>query len=201
MTVRRVLLPHLALLLGAGCMSLEPIEISSDHDPKASFQGLKTYAWMARPASAPDGEEIYTPELKSSVERAVVRELKRRGFTQTSSNPDFLVGWYAVVNAAVETSSVGSYYGYAEGAGWDARYSSGGRQYVSGGVKLRRYHYEQGSLILDVVDPKTKRPIWRGTASAEVFPNWSAGKRRARIDTAVGMLLKDFPPKKKQGGK
>ena len=201
MAVRPALLALPALLFGVGCMSLEPIEVSVDHDPKASFQGLKTYAWMARPAPKPGEEEIYTPQLKSNVERAVVRELKRRGFTQTSSNPDFLVGWYAAINDAVETSSVGSYYGYAEGAGWDARYSRGGRQYVSGGVRLRRYEYEKGSLIVDVVDPKTKRPIWRGTASAEVFPDWSEGKRRARIDTAIGMLLQEFPPKKKQGGK
>ena len=199
MAVRPALLALPVLLFGVGCMSLEPIEVSVDHDPKASFQGLKTYAWMARLASKPGDEEIYTPQLKSSVERAVVRELKRRGFTQTSSKPDFLVAWYAAVNDAVQNSTVDSYYGYAAGGGWDYR-TAGTAAFVPGGMRIRAYHYEKGSLIVDVVDPKTKRPIWRGTASAEVFPKWSEGKRRARIDTAVGMLLEEFPPQKRQGG-
>ncbi len=55
--------------------------------------------------------------------------------------------------------------------------------------------YEEGSLILDVVDAKAKQLVWRGTAEAELSDNPSASDTRQRIDEAVGQVLSRFPPK------
>jgi hypothetical protein len=56
------------------------------------------------------------------------------------------------------------------------------------------FQYEEGSLILDFVDPQTKQLIWRGSAKAEVDDVKTPEKREALIDEAVQKILKNFPP-------
>jgi hypothetical protein len=58
------------------------------------------------------------------------------------------------------------------------------------------YQYEEGTLLLDIVDPGTKKLIWRGTAKTEVNAEQSPEKKEARINKAVHMLIEQFPPSK-----
>jgi hypothetical protein len=56
------------------------------------------------------------------------------------------------------------------------------------------YYYEEGTLILDIVDVKEHQLVWRGTAKAVVDENATPEQRQARIDQAVSMILDKYPP-------
>lgn len=56
------------------------------------------------------------------------------------------------------------------------------------------YEYEEGSLILDFVDPKTKNLIWRGSGKAQVDSAMTPESRDKLINEAVAKILKNFPP-------
>jgi hypothetical protein len=58
--------------------------------------------------------------------------------------------------------------------------------------------FEQGTLILDIIDGPKRQIAWRGIAEAEVNRQNTAVKREQRIREAVSELLKKYPPKVKK---
>ena len=54
--------------------------------------------------------------------------------------------------------------------------------------------YEQGTLVIDLVDRRTKKLVWRGTAQAALSETPSKAEREATIDEAVKKMFEKFPP-------
>ena len=55
--------------------------------------------------------------------------------------------------------------------------------------------YEAGTLVLDVIDARTNRLIWRGWAQRTVEDVLNDGDRMARVITdAVKKMMQQFPP-------
>jgi hypothetical protein len=61
-----------------------------------------------------------------------------------------------------------------------------------GGVST--IHYQEGTLILDFVDPKTDNLIWRGVGKKVVSETTTPEKSDREINDAVEKILKKFPP-------
>ena len=55
--------------------------------------------------------------------------------------------------------------------------------------------YDEGTLILDIVDAESRTLIWRGSARAEVSATVAPETREARVREAVRRILEQFPPK------
>ena len=53
--------------------------------------------------------------------------------------------------------------------------------------------YEEGPLIIDVMEGESERLIWRGTATAEVRQRTSPADRSDRVAEAVRTVLAQFP--------
>ena len=64
-----------------------------------------------------------------------------------------------------------------------------------GGVTTHVDRYDEGTLILDIIAPDGKTLLWRGTATAQIDESAKPKKREAKINEAVGRMLKRFPPK------
>jgi hypothetical protein len=54
--------------------------------------------------------------------------------------------------------------------------------------------WQQGTLLIDILDAQTKELVWRGSAQAELTMNASDEEKDKRVDEAVRKMLKDFPP-------
>jgi len=48
-----------------------------------------------------------------------------------------------------------------------------------------------GTLVVDLVNPKTNELSWRGTASDQIS---ASGAEQGQIQDAVAALFKNFPP-------
>lgn len=164
-----------------GCATMN---LATDYDPSANFSGLKTYAWVPSPSRGPDDPRVDNTLLESRIHAAVDSALAAKGYRQdTSGKPDFLVGYHAAVRDKMDVYAMNDMYGYRRGWGW-------------GVSDVQVYQYEEGSLVLDVVDPTTKQLLWRGSAQAEVNRRLAPEAREQRIQEAVRRLLERFPPKK-----
>ena len=62
-------------------------------------------------------------------------------------------------------------------------------------AETRVREYEQGTLLLDFVDPETRQLLWRGSASARIRPSSSPEESQKRANEAVAAMLERFPPK------
>lgn len=153
--------------------------VKHDYDKKVDFSNLKTFDWLQVP-NKPNIDNLVLERVKN----AVSAELTAKGFTKTSDNPDFLIAEHIGKKDRVQVSDWG--YGYGGHRGY-----RGGYWGPSG---ASTYKFEEGSLILDFVDPKTKDLIWRGSAKAEVQNIDTPEKKDKLIKTVVKEILEPFPP-------
>ena len=113
-----------------------------------------------------------------------------RTFSSTAVSPDFLLDYYAATETRIEVTTISR---YTDNPAY--QYSGGrlrrvyGRQYQD----TTAYEYEQGTLILDIVDPASNRLIWRASAQAEVDRRASQEKRDRRLAEAVARMLARLP--------
>jgi len=164
------------LILGTLIAGCSGPEISRDYDPKHDFSNLKTWSFAPVPPQADGAKD---PLAASSlamerIQRSIDRELRLKGFVPVDSKTaDFWVQYYAVQEQRIRVDP---------GYDW-------GHDDVSS--------YAAGTIIIDIVNPKDKRLIWRGTASDVIDPDLTPTEREERIQDAVHQILEEFPPQKK----
>jgi hypothetical protein len=184
---RALVLTGLVLILAvaAGCSTMR---IETDWDTTADFSGLHTYAWLPEPDRSAEPPRVDNTLLARRVHRAVDAELAQRGIAKVDAkDADFLVTYHAAQDSKLDVQTVNTGFGYTVGTwGW----GFGTETYVRS--------YDEGTLILDIVDPKTHQLEWRGWAIAEVRPSATPEEREARINEAVHRMLARFPPKQKE---
>ncbi|MCP3097564.1 DUF4136 domain-containing protein [Myxococcus sp. K15C18031901] len=187
------LAPPLLALLFAACSS---INVNTNYDPGAVQQldSYKTYAWMPQPTGS--DKRVYNPIVGAQVEKATDQYLQSRGYQRVDpgSNPNFLIGWHGAINEKLEADTVNSYYGYPYDPVWDPFFLGPGPVVPETYVR----QYEEGTLLLDIVDASSQKLVWRGTAKSELKENADAESQQKRIYKAVSKMLKDFPPKEKK---
>jgi Domain of unknown function (DUF4136) len=163
------------LLFISSAVSCTPIyDVKYDYDQQADFSSLKTFDWMQ--ASEKAGTHILVVQR---VKNAVNAELKAKGLMMTSNNPDFLIAEYHGKKDQLHIQD----WGHGRGS----RYG-----YQPSGVSA--YQFEEGSLILDFVDTKSKKLIWRGSAKAQVHHIGTPEESEKLINAAVKEILKKYPP-------
>lgn len=55
---------------------------------------------------------------------------------------------------------------------------------------------DEGSLVLEILDPGTRQFIWRGIARARIMDGDPVDVRKQRIENALSSLMNQFPKKK-----
>ncbi|AGC44099.1 putative lipoprotein [Myxococcus stipitatus DSM 14675] len=186
---------RLAPVLFAGLfMACASINVSSNYDPSAvqEIDAYKSYAWAAQPEGG--DKRVYNPIMGNQVMQAADAVLQARGYKKVdaSENPDFLVGWHGSVQDKMEAETVNNYYGYPYSPMWDPYW---GGPVVAAAPETYVREYEEGTILLDVVDGKSKQLVWRGKAQSEVNGNASAEKQQKKVTQAVDKILERFPPK------
>jgi hypothetical protein len=167
----------LLLAAAAGCSTV--YDVQYDYNQTTDFSNLKTYNWMRVPEKA----DIDTLNVMR-VQKAVNAEMQAKGLKLTSDNPDFLIAEHMGKKEKVSVRDWGYDYGPYAGY-WGGYWGPGG---------VSTFQYEEGSLILDFVDPQTKKLIWRGSAKAEIDNVRTVEEREKLINEAVQKILKNFPP-------
>ena len=161
-------------------ISCSPIySVKYDYDTKTDFASLKTYDWLPIPAKA-DIDKLNIERIKN----AVNSQMTAKGLRKSPDNPDFLIASHVGKKEKVRIADWG--YGY----GTYGRYWGG----YGGPRGVDVYKYEEGSLILDFVDAKSKKLIWRGSAKAQINTDKTPEKREKLIAEAVQKILEKFPP-------
>ena len=187
----RLLLTCAALALLIGACSSGPT-VTSDFDPaaEAGMRAYKTYNWLPPPKGG--DPRIDNEILVARIIRTGDQVLRGKGFTKTSTRPDFVVGYHLSVQDKMSVSYVNNYYGYGYGSYW--RGGMGMGMGMSTSTPIVR-EYEMGTLIFDIVDAAKNQLVWRGTATGELGdPPDNAQERDERVREVVAAVLADFPP-------
>lgn len=175
-----------ALALAAALAGCSTMKVRTEYDPKASYPAYRTYAWLGAAPGPEQAAPIRNPEIRAVVVGAVDRELRSKGLTVVppDQKPDLLVSVIGWSQSRVEVSS----YGYAYGTA----YVYGAYRPVAVPVGQVR-EYSEGTLVVDLVDERTRSLVWRGTAS-DTLGERSPTVVRAAVEEAVQKLMALYPP-------
>ena len=171
--------PLLLLVALSGCAS---IAVNQDYNPRTDFGSYHTFRWAPEPQNPTGDARIdNNPLLDSRIRSAVERHLTAKGFQKRDgSNADLLVAYQVAISDETDISTLSTYYGYRRTG------------IIVQDTRIREY--EQGTLILDLVDASRNELVWRGTAQSEIRSDMSPQDREARIDEAVRTILAQYPP-------
>jgi hypothetical protein len=167
------------LVVLASCSS---VSVKYDYDREVDFQKYKTYAWTER--DIPDDALARNPLVKKRVRLAVDETLRSQGYSLTERDQaDFVVVIHAGVKERMRVQDYGRYGWYDP---WWGPY--GGRVEVS--------YYEEGTLVIDVMDAKEEELVWRGVGTGIVKKYAKPEKMQQDIDEDVTKILSNFPPER-----
>lgn len=169
----------LTALMGCG----GGVDVHTDYDPGVDFSSLRTYAWAQRTPTGDDDPRVFNRLTEQRVQTAVDRALAAKGYTKTSEDPDFLVAWHGAIEGRMSYQTIGTNYGY--GWGW-----YGGMGTTSTYVN----EWDEGTLLVDIVDAASDDLVWRGTATGTLPRNRRPEEVQATLDRAAAQVLEDFPP-------
>ena len=61
-------------------------------------------------------------------------------------------------------------------------------------VGLTSIEYQEGTLMIDIINAAKNELVWRGSATDIVDPDLSPEKKTQKINNAVARILEKFPP-------
>lgn len=188
----------LIFAFAAGLASCSTVQVETNYDKETNFSRFKTFRWVEAPPVSVGDPRIDDSVLQARVRLAVNRELEEKGFKRVDSgDADMLVNYLVTVEEKMTGQNVNDKYGYSPGTGW----TQGERQGWSWGLggydapSVPVTYYEEGSVIIDMIDPATKRLIWRGSARTVVNADSDDETRRQRLNDAIRRVLAEFPPR------
>ena len=165
------------------------ISVRHDFDPNADFSNLKTFNWMELPKEIPQRtQEVLdrAPDLHMLIKTAVENRLRNKGYEMRSPDGDFLVAYHLLLQAKEFVDVSQPYNNVSYG------------RLLRTAVKKSTFKktFEEGTLIIDFVDPETREIIWRGSATKMVDRQSSPEKRDKNVGEGVKQILKKFPDNK-----
>lgn len=178
------------VVIVAGCSS-KPYVVT-DYDTSYDFAALKTFA-VQEPRQGSQENLLISPFTFSHIHTVVEKEFAQRYQQVTGeASPDFLVSYHIVIEEKLDPGSYDRLYGfggYGYGRGYRA-YPSPLFYGTTGGPRM----YNQGSLIIDLVDARTEKPIWRGVSEKRLRNGLTPSQQREILTNAVREVLAQFPP-------
>jgi hypothetical protein len=150
---------------------------------KTNLSNYHTFAWM--PSGNADSKNTDLADAK--IKDAATITLVSKGLQLSRRNPDLVVTYSRTVERGSRTNYYspdyyGGYYGgfypgwgFGYGYGWGYRpyyYAYGAPfAYYGGLTYAEKEHYKEGTIIIDLIDTRTRRIVWRGFGVGEVHRN------------------------------
>jgi hypothetical protein len=169
------------LLLGAtvaACGPLARVRVESWTAPNADLARFRTYDWTSPMIASTRGARDPVAAIDQRVRAAVDAELAAKDCARrASADPaDFLVD-YDVAIEEKDAESFSELLRYRAAGGT----KEAGQSYVEG--------YDEGTLVLEIMDARTRQVAWRATARAILNDD----DPHQRIEEAVHAMLARFP--------
>jgi len=203
--MKKTRLPLVLVIFGlSACYSPTANLYQSEATKGVDFKNYKTFAWLA------SKDTSYTKlASKQAVEKflaaAVYQQLAQRGMTFDSLNPDCLFTYSLVLNKSYNVGNEpppvyapqsnpgalpGQYNMYYYVPSYDYNYQPA---MYGGGLQVTTFR--DGSLVIDMIDRKENKIIWRSSAQGKVEEKDRKGVKPT-INEIIPPMFKKFPIQK-----
>jgi hypothetical protein len=169
-------LPAIVLLIAvflSGCAgATRDIKVETESDPKVDLARYKTYSWLMSAKIINDPHGNWEPpsfDADAELRSLITKELRARGMQEVATNPDVVIAFAAGINTEV----------------FKITENPENKMYALEGTP-------KGALIVVMIDPATRYPIWVGSAAGDVIEDRSISEVRKRLKYAVRTMFRDM---------
>jgi len=179
----------LLILLIPILFSCSSTKVTSEFDPAVDFSQYKTFTFLPWNKQS---DELLTERDKKRFRDAVTFEMEKVGYQYSDTQADLSVNIFLIIDKKTGTSMYSDYYTSGIGVGyyygpWGYNTPGG----VSAYTTMHSYDYEQGTLILDILDVKKKQLAWQGIAEKTIKSN--PKNDGSGIKMVIAKLFEKFP--------
>jgi hypothetical protein len=162
-----------------GLTSCSPFNVRSDYAETANFTNYRTYKLRIDDLKLNDID-------KDRVLNEVSRQLQTKGLS-VSENPDVIVNVKANHKKIKDIQRTNPYgmYGWGGPFGWGVGMS---RTWSS--------NYNEGAIIVDLIDARTNKLVWQGIGSGISVD--SPKSKQKQIPQIVAEIMANYPPHRGQ---
>jgi hypothetical protein len=166
------------------CIVVQAQKTSAAFDEKVDFSNYKTFGF--------DKDGARNPYVNALIVEAVERELTSRGLTKVNADPDLKVVYLAATVPNLQVQNVPFYHVV------NPAYSG-----IVGSATMNMWDVTTGTLVIDLLERKSDRVVFRGTIK-EVLQRAPSADLRADakivskpINKGVAKIFKKYPAKRK----
>jgi hypothetical protein len=176
-TSRFALLTLLAITV-AGCSSV-PM-------PKGSSKGYSTVRYIA--PNEPLGNDASPGFIQANrmIKEAVANQMEKSGLQMVDANADLIVAHLIILQDNASTSYSNQYYGLQD------FFDIVDLAHKEGMKKHYPEHVQKRALVIDLIDAKTYKLVYRDYALSGSLANLPEQEQKAHIDSMVEQALQRF---------
>ncbi|MEY4569178.1 MAG: hypothetical protein RLZZ398_617 [Verrucomicrobiota bacterium] len=179
-TSSRILIAIAALGLASCSTSVEM--------PKGTSKGYTSVRLIQRDPAGPAVTNATEKQVHGMIQNSISKQFTSKGMAYGRGSTDLVVAYMVIYQEPGMTSSYETYFGYGRDAGQisDLAHTRGALE------NQRPDYFRQAGVVIDVIDSRTNKLVYRNFAKGDVIKGASSGTRTARIDAAVAQALGPF---------
>jgi len=165
-----------------GAVRVKPMPFTavSTMDPLADVSSAVSFTWTPRMQEIHGDPHETEPPDQEALESAISNALRAKGYEYTwrAGLADLKVGYLVVMSGALSGEEISERFG------------------IQPGLNLQSpddVRYEKGTLVVDIIDVKMGRTIWRGALQGFADMEISKQDRQERLNDMVMFMLARFP--------
>ncbi len=168
----------LLLVAAVAALGCSTLEMSTDFNPGTDFSGYRTFDFK-------EGSKPRDPVARRSVEYAIQTALEGRGLRYAESGGDLDIFVHFVLDTELRFET----YGY-DTIGWYGWGWGGPTVTTVRAIPI-------GTLLIDLVDSRSKALLWRGLVKDEISTTLYPEEREKKAIGIARQLFANFPPARK----
>ena len=158
------------------------VRVNQDYEVQTAFTSYKTFKFDDANRSNTETSVLTNPFFIKRIRQAIEKSLNEKGYaTANAEDSDFLVVYHWSIIERIEID-------YSSNGWFGLRYPG------DSPFETTVQQYDEGTITIDFIDPKTNKHFWRGTGSRRVNYSSSPQKSAEYIQKWVSKIIKQYPP-------
>ena len=184
---RPVILINLILIMLISFSGCSPMPVKVLTDNNFETQNYKAYDIVPNEQVDLVNLELDKNTIDKIVTETIDKQMKAKGYKKSTDNPDILISYYLVTNAKTDVFVLNQYY---SNLGYQL---PPGRSSTRDSLKFGEVTYEEGILIIDIIDAQSKERVWQAYLTSRTDVYKKEERKERRIKNSVVKVLTPLP--------
>ncbi len=156
--------------------------------PQGTSKGYASARLIQRDPNLPAPSTAIERQVHGMIQKSISGQFGAKGMSYGKADSDLVVAYLVVYQEPGMTADYRDYFGYGRDAGEIASLA-----HTRGVLKNERPdHFRQAGIVIDVIDSRTNKLVYRGFSKNDVVAKASPATRASRVNAAVAEALAGF---------